>query len=219
MRLRTKEEALSIIHSCSKEYKRNLANKCLLFITTRNADTVFFEAAFMPHNFKHLTGIITKLSGLDFYNLAVKNRLSPREIILANDGTTDLKLDVLPQLMRIHTTARMVGEYDQSKSFLVTDKVAGTITAAMGFIQTNGMYLPNTALKKDVREVTKHATRYRVAAIFAKHRHAKTYSNLTYIAKGLSLEELLPANIDKYVDLSELKATFPIPQKQSDVHE
>ena len=213
----TNKKALNIVHYCANEYKRNLAQKCLLFVTKRD-NTVFFEVVFLPQNFKHLTGIFSKLSGLDFYNLAVKNRLSPRDIALADDGTTDLKLDVLPQLVRIHTTARMVGAYDQSKSLLVTDKVAGTVTAAMGFIQTKGMYLPNTALKKDVREVTQFATRYRVVAIFSRHRHTKMYVNLTYIAKGLVLEDLLPA-MGKCMDLSNLTAAFPIPRKQSDMHE
>ena len=207
----TKEKALGIVHDCANEYKRNLAKKCLLFVTKRD-DTVFFEVVFLPQNFKHLTGIASKLSGLDFYNLAVKNRLSPNDIALADDGTTDLKLDVLPQLVRIHTTARMVGDYDQSKSLLVTDKIAGTVTAAMGFIQTKGMYLPNTALKKDVRELTKSTIRHRVATIFSKPRHAKMYSNLTYIAKSLTLEDI-SANIDEYVDLSVLTAAFPIPRK------
>ena len=127
-----------------------------------------FEALFLPQNFKHLTGVNSKLSGSDFFYLAVRNRISPGEVMLANDGTTDLKLDVLPQLMNIHLTARMAGDYDHSKSLLITDKIAGTVTAAMGFKQSKGLYLPNTALRKDVREITVQTTRHRVVAIFIK---------------------------------------------------
>ena len=32
--------------------------------------------------------------------------------------------------MNIHLIARMVGDYDNSKSYLVTDKLAETVTAA-----------------------------------------------------------------------------------------
>jgi hypothetical protein len=188
MRLRTNEEAIKIINSCALEYKKNLSNKHILFITLTDKKAAYFEALFMPQNFKHLTGIISQISGLDFYNLAVRNRLSPTEVALANDGTTDLKLDVLPQLMNIHLTARMVGDYDYSKSLLIADNVAGTVTAAMGFVQTKGVYLPKTALKTDVRDITLQATRRRVVAIFVKERNDDLYKQQTYLAKGVTID-------------------------------
>ena len=181
MRLRTNEEALSIINACAVEYKKNLSSNNLLFVTTGSNRALCFETLFMPHNFKHLTGVESNLSGLDFFDLAVRNRISPSEITLADDGTTDLKLDILPQLMNIHVTARMIGDYDHSRPLLIADKFAGAVTMAMGFVQTNGLYMPNTALKKDVRDITIHATRRRVTLIFVKHRHDIKYTFLSYI--------------------------------------
>ena len=213
MRLRTKEEAIDIISQCALEYRRNLSNNCILFVAATGNSYTCFEALFMPQNYKHLTGVRSKLNGSDFFSLAVRNRISLNDITLTNDGVTDLKLDILPQLMNIHLTARMIGDYDQSRSLLITDKIAGTVTAAMGFTRTNDMYLPNTALKKDVREITIHATRRRVAAIFIKPRGTELYKQLTYIAKGVMLDDdhLLPHLQDK-VDIYNLTADFPIPR-------
>jgi len=214
MRLRSKEEAIQIISKAAIEYKKNLSNKIVLFITSMGDTLNYFEALFLPQNFKHLTGIRSKHSGADFFNLAVRNRISPNDIVLANDGTTDLKLDVLPQLMNIHITARMVGDFDHSKSILVTDKIAGTVTAAMGFKKTKELYLPNTALKKDVRDVTAKTTRQRVIATFIKHRNENLYKHLTYIAKGVFIDDdILSLIVQEKVDSVGLAADSPIPRR------
>ena len=214
MRSMTKKDALATINKCAKEYKQNLSNKSILFIAATNNDFVYFETTFLPQNFKHLTGVRSKFSGADFFDLAIRNRISPEDVTLAVDGSTDLKLSVLPQLMNIHITARMVGDYDQSKSLLITDKVAGTVTAAMGFIQTNGMYLPNTALKKDLREITIQATRRKIEAMFIKPRESELYRELTYMAKGMTIDdERMAPLLRGKVEVSELSAAFEIPNK------
>ena len=59
----------------------------------------------------------------------------------------------------------MIGDYNNLKPLLVTDKFVGTVTYAMGFIFRNGFYVPNTALKDDLRNITERATRRRVIAI------------------------------------------------------
>ena len=193
MQLRTTEEAIRIIYKCAVDYRENLSNKFVLFITAKDNKSTGFETLFLPQNYKHLTGVSSKLSGADFFGLAARNRLSPNEITLAEDGTTDLKLDVLPQLMNIHLTARMVGDYDYSKSLLVADKIAGTVTAALGFVQAKNIYLPKTALKADVRDITIQSTRRRIVAILVKPRKDALYKQLTYITKDTTLESIVLA--------------------------
>jgi len=207
MYLRTNEEAIKIIYKCAMEYKNNLSNKCILFVTATDSKSTSFEALFLPQNFKHLTGVASHLSGADFFDLAIRNRLGPNEITLANDGTTDLKLDVLPQLMNIHRTARMVGDYDFSRSLLVADKVAGTVTAALGFVQSKNFYLPKTALKADVRNITIQSTRRRIVAIIVKQRGDELFSQLTYIAKGMTIhDEVFASVFREKVDMQNLIA-------------
>lgn len=215
MRRKTKEQALRIIHKCALAYKDNLAHKNLMFVTLRDSTATHFEVVFLPSNFLHLTGVKSNLNGLDFYNLSVKDRLSERDIRITDDGTTDLKLDVLPQLMNIHVSARMVGDYDYSKSLLVTDKLAGTVTAAMGFRKTdeNAVFVPNTALNTDMRLISIKPIQ-RIAAIFQKKKQEEKYNILTYIAKGLTVyDNALATVLREKVDEQNLTATFLIPRK------
>ena len=212
--MKTKIEAIKIIHDCAALYRNNLTGKKLLFITIRNNGVASFESLFMPRNFLHLTGVATRLNGDLFYQAAVNNRLSTSDVTLATDGKTEQKLAILPQLMSIHYTARMVGDYDNSRPLLIADKFAGTVTTAMGFINMNGIYIPNTALKLDVREITAHATRHRIAAIFIKPRDDDLYKRLTYIAKGITIDDAaISVILQEKVNMANLIADFPIPKK------
>ena len=171
-------------------YKNNLAHKNLMFITLRDNAAAYFEVIFLPANFLHLTGVQTNHNGLDFYNLAVKDRLSERDFSIKPGGITDLKLDILPSLMNIHLSARMVGDYDHSQTLLVTDKLAGTTTAAMGFrkMEKDNTYIPNTALNTDMRDISEKPI-HKIAAILIKGKNELKYSKPTYIAKGVSLDD------------------------------
>jgi hypothetical protein len=128
-----------------------------------------FETLFQPNNFLHLTGAKSVLNSDYFFKAALNRKLSPDNISLEPGGTAELKLDVLPRLMSIHTAARMVGDYDNSRPLLITDKIAGTITMAMGFINVNGALIPNTAMKKDVRDIAARPACHRMAATFTKY--------------------------------------------------
>lgn len=65
-----------------------------------------------------------------------------------------MKLSVLPQLMKIYRSAKMVGDYSFTKSVLYTEKLVGNITASLGFVRDDKYYIPNTALKEDIRDIT-----------------------------------------------------------------
>ena len=209
-----KMEALRAIHNGALAYQENLVHKNLMFVTIQKNTASCFEAAFLPRNFLHLTGVHTKLNSTDFFTMAVRDKLSERDFELTRDGTVRLKLSVLPSLMNIHKTARMAGDFNHSHTLLVTDKLAGTVTAAMGFKKNGGFYLPNTALNTDVRSVVKNPVQ-KIAAIFRKPKQAEQYSELTYIAKGLTIDDpaLQPVLAEK-VNRQDLTASFPIPQKQ-----
>ena len=210
----SKEKALGIIHNSAVLYSNNLAGRNVLFITADDNIAAYFEALFLAQNFLHLTGVKTNLSSEFFFKAALNKRLSPTSISFDAGGVTELKLEILPQLMAIHITARMIGDYDNSKPLLITDKFAGTITMAMGFTCVNKIYIPNTAFKVDVREITEKATRRKVVAIFTKTRANELYDQLTYIAKGMTIDdEVFKHKIIEMVDQANLTASFPIPRK------
>jgi len=206
---KSKSEALRIIHSGAVAYQNNLVNKNVLFVAVSLGKAELFEASFLPRNFLHLTGIRTKLNSTTFYSLALRDRISEQDITFADDGTTDKKLDVLQSLMNIHVTAKMLGNYDNSQRLLVTDKLAGTVTSAMGFRKDGDYYMPNTSLKTDMRTITKKPVQ-RIVAIFVKGFNDTKYRNMTYIAKGLTIDDtvLIPVMRER-VDKDNLNITFP----------
>lgn len=194
-----KEDAIRIITSCAKIYNQELENKNLLFVFGSVNHTDSFEASFLPKHFLHLTGVdvsTTNFKGSsDFYEKCLKGKLSPHDFKFAQNGTTDMKLQVLPQLMKIQNTAKMVGNYNFSKSLLLTEKLAGNITSCMGFVRDDKYYIPNTALKEDIRNLTTSSPQ-RILATFRKPILDLQYHELCYVAKGIDFSMLnLPNSV------------------------
>jgi hypothetical protein len=179
----TKEKAITIIHKSAVAYHNNLLGNNVLFLTLCDNKSDYLEAAFYPRNFKHLTGVQTKLSSVQFFNDSLDNKLSYNSISLLSDGTVELKLNVLFNLMSIHLNARMVGSYDQSGIKLFSDKFAGTVASVMGFIEEeSGYFIPNTVLKEDLRKVTLKPPQ-RIIATFIKPQKDKMYTELSYAVR------------------------------------
>ena len=209
----TKDEVIKKIRECAILYNKNLVGKNVLFITIGDNKPYYFETVFLPRNFLHFTGVKTSLNSTLFFRSAVNNKLSIDDITISTDGTTELKLLVLPTLMNITKTARMVGNYDNSKSLLISDKFAGTVTSAMGFVETdNGYYIPNTVIKEDIRQITKRPQQ-KIAATFIKNQKDKKYTYLTYIAKGFTIDDNIFKDIFlKKIDMENLNSKFEIPR-------
>lgn len=145
-----KNEAIKIIVDCANEYHSNLENHNILFVFGKQPKIEVMETVFLSTNFLHLTGI--KESPLlhnktrFFYKKCLENKLSPDDFEFSSDGITELKLNVLPKIMKIYKTAKMIGDYNNCKQRLVTDKLAGNIESCLGFIMCNQFYIPNTVL-------------------------------------------------------------------------
>jgi len=187
-----KDEAIRVLSTCARQYNENLMNKNLIFIFNENGIISHFESLFLPRHYLHLTGVelITKnIKSVDFYKLCLKSQLSSSAFSFHENGTTEMKLSVLPQVMNIHKTAKMVGDYDNIKSILYTEKIVGTITACVGFVRDGSYYLPNTTLREDIRKVTLKPQK-RILAIFTKRNKDKKYCSCSYLAKGVSLENI-----------------------------
>lgn len=98
----TKKDALNIVFSCAISYKENLAGRSLLFVTADKHKVVRgLEVTFDSSNFLHMTGF--KLSNKEigannFLSMCCDKRLSETDFEFAADGTTEMKLRVLPDL-------------------------------------------------------------------------------------------------------------------------
>ena len=206
-------EALRIVFACAALYEKNLSGNNVLFATVENGESAYVETLFQSQNFLHLTGLRTNLSSERFYDAALHQRLKLSDVSFKKSGVTELKLQVLPKLMAIHTTARMIGDYDHSQPLLITDKFAGTVAMAIGFVYANGIYVPNTALKMDIRDISQKETRRKIVAIFVKPRNNIRYKRLSYIAKGLTIDDdALASVLREKVDIAGPIADFPIPR-------
>ena len=106
----TKAEAIGIVVRCAQTYKQELDGKNLLFICTdKHKKTIPIELSFYGNNYLHLTGlkapksengdIAVELFANDFYQKCLDHKLSQTDFDFAEDGTTHMKLDVLPTVI------------------------------------------------------------------------------------------------------------------------
>lgn len=139
------------------------------------------EAIFRSNNFMHFTGITTKnhLKANAFYRNALDKRMKESDIQFKNSHTTELKLQILQNIMNIPFSARMIGDYNGSHLDLYTEKVAGTTTACLGLILRGNEYIPNTILKEDIRNITPKPPG-KIFAIFRKPIRQDKYTELTF---------------------------------------
>lgn len=204
----TKKEAMAIVFSCAPLYKENLVGRSLLFVTTDKHKSVHcLEVTFDVSNFLHMTGFKVKraeISARHFFNLCYDKRLTEADFEFAADGTTEMKMCVLPGLMKKNLSAKMLGDYNMSQPKLYTDKIAGSISACMGFVRDGGegRFVPNTVLEGDIRSKVKSADR--IVATYRKKHDEKQYSEIVFTAKKVEWEKLILPEEYSYLVLPEM---------------
>lgn len=199
-----KDEAIRILTTCAAQYKANLENRNVLFVFQDCKELHSFETLFLPRHYLHLTGIqlLSKnIKSSDFYKQCLRGQLSPSAFTFHKNGTTEMKLSVLSQIMNIHKTAKMVGDYDFTKSVLFTEKIVGTVTACVGFVRDGNYFHPNTTLREDVRTVILSPQK-RILATYTKENKNVKYSTCTYLAKDVTIDSL--TENDKLMNLIDI---------------
>lgn len=186
-----KRDVLKTIISSAKLYKKNLNGKNFLIVSkNKNSPYNFWELKFEKKQFTHLLGINTEISSKHFYAKAVRKQLSIRDFELRTDGTTELKLEVLPSLMEFADNVRMIGEYEDDNSpKLITDVLAGNIQGALGFVEDEKNDLvPNTCLNCNTKIRSKSE---RIVLMISKKFSESEFSKIEYIAeKNFDIEDL-----------------------------
>jgi len=201
-----KKDAVKIIEDCAWLYNDNLLSNHLMFLYNENDSIKSLEAEFSKSRYLHLTGVVVdgSLSANVFFDRCVHNTLSLEDFEFRTNGTTELKLYALPQLMKIHKTCKMLGNYNYSDYVLSTEKILGNVHACLGLVkaaETKNIYVPNTSLKADIRDITTEA--HRVVAVLRKSFDEKHYCEVTYTAKGIDIKSLnLSAEILNKMKLS-----------------
>lgn len=210
----TKKEAMAVVFSCAAEYKENLVDHSLLFLCQdKHKRTYCLEVTFNTSNFQHLTGFKTeeptketelegqgpeieskpkkrKMNAAHFFELCIDHRLSENDFEFADDGTTPMKMHVLPSAVKKNLSANMVGYYNGNQPKLYTEQIAGSVKGCVGFVKDKdiGRFVPNTLLEGDVR---KKVTRPdRILVTYRKKRDEELYSEIVYAAKKVDWEKV-----------------------------
>lgn len=144
-----------------------------------------------------------EISALDFYEKCLNHKLSESDFEFADDGTSELKLDILPSLLTKNLTAKMIGDFHSDKPKLYTEKLAGGTAACMGFTKDDktGRFVPNTVIKDNIKKHT--LSQLRVIACYRKIRSETRYSEITYLAKNVDWDSVVYPT--EYAYLNELQ--------------
>lgn len=248
-----KMQAARIIMDAASAYEKYLNNKNLLIIYDAPNKPMYIETYANSTNFHHLTGV--KLNNQKlledvknknsniltiFYSKALKQRLSP-DAFEFKDNTTEQKLNVLTQTLRISSNTKMIGNYSGSRINFKTDKVAGNVHSFLGLVKDGKYYVPNTVMADDIRN---NSTPFRILAVISKKINEPQYNKIISVAKNIDVHKLLQkisnsvsidaslitpvakkqtiAEVTKEVDkpivtstLTKAPAPQPVPQKQS----
>lgn len=207
-----KKAALSVIFSAAEEYEKNLNGNNLLFLfLDKHKNISYFEVEFNSGNFMHLTGIrltggykeslkfnSDNNSGSDidisyankFYEKCINKKIGIDEFEFSDDGTTWLKLQVLPALMKSNLSANMLGDFTSRTCKLYTEKVAGNVRGCMGFVRDMKVNknVPNTVLKSDIRDCVSAANR--IIATYRKKKTETVYREIVYMAKNVDFNKI-----------------------------
>ena len=181
----TKEEAIKIIVSTAAVYDEEFKGYNYLYVYDCGGEWHYIEASYPQKAFMHLTGVQSDLSPAQFYQRCLDHRLSPKDFDFRIDGTTVLKMNILPRVFNIRGTYRMLGIYNNNKPMLYTERIMGGQYCCMGFVHRNQQYcVPNTTLSEDIRDMVDKA--YRIVAVCKKPQHISEYNDCIYRAKGIS---------------------------------
>lgn len=209
------KELLKIIYNCLKEYDQNLKNQKIMFIIENKEKELLKEEVYFPKSsYCHLTGVTIinenskVLNSYEFYNLLKKGSITINKYKLkSRNDTMDLKLQVLPQLMKLDKMATMIGDFNNSNLYLQTKKIIGNVNACMGFVKDTktNLYVPNTTLKEDIRNITNN--RNKIIAILKKDKNKLLYDNITYLKQNYRIVDIIKNNeIANYMDLKDLNS-------------
>lgn len=127
-------------------------------------------------------------SSIHFYEKCLDQRLTELDFSLAKDGSTRQKLDILENMMKIKQNATMIGNFTDRGPKLYSEKVAGNICGCVGFVQDRNTRLnvPNTLLKKDIRDVTARPV-HKIYAVISKNYVEQKYSEVEKLDKSINL--------------------------------
>lgn len=214
-----KRKAIQIMTNAASLYNRNLNNQKVLFLygspsefkkqmqirESYNLPLKCYQVAFHRYNFLHLTGAKTNhfsvSSAIYFYEKCLNNRLTENDFYFAKDSSAYQKLSILERMMNIKQNATMIGDFTDHGVRLFTEKAVGNICGCIGFVNDRNTRLnvPNTLLKKDIRDVVASPVQ-KVYAVISKDYKEEQYSIPEKIDSGIDIKkQFFPKEIEEII--------------------
>lgn len=194
----TEKDILNKIIESSHRYRDNLLNKNMLIISyDRKLNKYsFIECEFLAKHFQHLTGVKIRpsqgaptynpniSSAKNFFDACVNNRLSMTDYRIPKDGTVELKMVVIIEVLSFIYSTNMMGTFSGAGDKLVTEKLIGNVRGSLGFVNDrdkpgSSIKVPNTVLNVDIRNVSSDTNA--IVCIFEKSIKADKYTTLRYL--------------------------------------
>lgn len=194
----SKHEAIRIITKAAEAYAKKLLNKNFLVIykDRESGKIEYFETLFLARNFQHLTGVEyirsrkdASSGSVDFFNKCRRHQLKESEIKFKCDGTTQLKLKVLPKIIDFYNSSNMTTTVDVYRPLLNVDRLAGNIFYCLGFVKSEKYYYPASCLMGDIRDYGSRPSQ--ILGILGKQTTDEKYNELHYKAKDVEFNELI----------------------------
>lgn len=190
----TKQEAISIVHLAAISYQEKLSDRIFRLIyeniLQHRMDTV--DVMFLPKNFKHLTGLQTKLKPRLFFNACLGQRLSVRDISFDSRGNTQRKLEVIRAMPDVFYHPCWIGASLNNDLYINADYYVGDTRCVLsvGFRGTKDGDVPITLKKQSIREVVKKECKVYVIAAKSLQAEQETWK-MTYCEHDFSPEKWL----------------------------
>lgn len=199
--MKSLKDIRKIIVDGAIDYLNTFADKNYILIFEDGKNLQYIETEFLKTNYLHLTGIETKLRPNDFFQRCVDNEISVEDIALRKDGSTELKISILPSLKIMMSCNALIGDYESSHRRLFVDIVVGDTKKLMTLgltLKATGYYVPKTLLREDVKTLSNRTRK--VIAVYSKNIADEHYCSRTFICSGFPLtrvEEFLQST-NKY---------------------
>lgn len=184
-----KTKRLKTILDTAKIYDKILKDKELLIIAKQDKMPVGYQIKFRSYHFKHFTGVDSRLNANDFFQMALKNKLSVSDIKFKDDFLAEKKMRVLEHALKLPYTARMIGDFNYAGIKIQADIGSGSNSFTMAFRKDDkGVLYPVSLLEEDIRKSTKATSP--IIVILSRNVGEKLYQEITYQSKNINFEKI-----------------------------
>ena len=204
-RIQDRKNAVVDINAAAKMYKSNLVGKIFLYVFEGN----YIEVMYKADNFRHLTGVDTKLTAKQFYQYAAKGILTASQIFFSAKHPYDLSIKKLKHIKDIATLAG-------TESFMLEEIITDSTIYKFGAtdlhftlclnkeLNTTGAAVSEYYIAQSLRDedcFAKSKNAYVVTHIFSRRNDEKKYNKILFPLTGLKMEDI-PESIREKIDSS-----------------